>query len=86
MRITDQIPFLPMAVVTDFLLRPKERMDVVEVDGKPSVKMVPNPAYWVSDAAIERARRVFTEKDAALKEVMRNPLKPIEAAVKSVVV
>lgn len=84
MRITEQIPFLPMAVVTDFMLRPKERMDVVEVDGKPTVKMAPNQDYWVSDAAIERARRIFAEKDAALKEAMRNPIKPIEDGIKAV--
>lgn len=71
MKISEQIPFTPMALVTDFLQQPSERPGVVEVDGKPSVTMQPNTGYWVSGMAMERAGRIMREKDAALEKARK---------------
>ena len=71
MNISDQIPHMPMSHVTDFLLIPAEVQAVKETPSGPVLVSEPNPRHWVSDAAIERSRRLWAEKDAAMKRAMK---------------
>ena len=71
MSISEQIPYLPMSHVTDFLLIPKEAQVVKETPAGPALVSELNPRYRVSDYAIERSRRIWAEKDAAMR-VARN--------------
>lgn len=71
MNISDQIPHMPMSHVTDFLLIPAGVQTVKETPAGPTLVTTPNPRHWVSDAAIERSRRLWVEKDEAMKRVRK---------------
>lgn len=67
MSITDSTPYMSAAFVTEFLLQPREIQRVTPTPEGPKLVATPNPKHWVSDDAMDRAHRIITEKDAALK-------------------
>lgn len=68
--ITDSIPYMSAAFCTEFLLRPREVQKVLQTESGPKLATVPNPYYWVSDDAMDRAHRIMAEKDAEFLRVL----------------
>jgi len=67
MSITDSTPYMSAAFVTEFLLQPREIQRVTPTPEGPKLVATPNPKHWVSDDAMDRAHRIITEKDVALR-------------------
>jgi len=72
MKTSSLIPYIPITHVFDFLLFEKEVSVVDNSTGVPRMVTKPNPRYWVSDMAMERAKKILKENDAAIAEAMKN--------------
>lgn len=74
MKTSSLIPYIPITIVVDFLMKPMEISYVDDSTGVPRLVTKPNPAYWVSDIAMDRAHKIRRENDSALAEAKKKLL------------